>query len=184
MIVDRRSLNADEIRQLLIALDKELQRRAKAATIFIVGGAAMALAYNADRATDDVDATFQPRDVVLDAAESVAEEAKTWGWSDIDKYWLSDGVVQLMPPEPDDHPRSEKIGPSLAVSVASPEFVLAMKAMVARQAQGDVDDAVVLCRLLGVTNETQLEAIVARYFPGRKFGAQELFFERIIDSLD
>lgn len=50
----------------------------------------MALAYNVDRATDDVDATFQPRDVVLDAAETVAAEAKTWGWSDIDKYWLSD----------------------------------------------------------------------------------------------
>lgn len=179
----RRSLNADEIRQLLIALDKELQRQGKAATIFIVGGAAMALAYNADRATDDVDATFQPRDVVLDAAASVAEEARTWGWSDIDRSWLSDGVVQLMPPEPDDHPRSEKIGSSLTVSVASPEFVLAMKAMVTRQAQGDVDDAVVLCRLLGVTNETQLEAVVARYFPGRNFGSQELFFERIIDSL-
>lgn len=86
-------------------------------------------------------------------------------------------------PEPDDHPRSEKIGSSLTVSVASPEFVLAMKAIVTRQAQGDVDDAVVLCHLLGVTNETQLEAVVARYFPGRNFGSQELFFERIIDSL-
>ncbi|MDM3927849.1 MULTISPECIES: DUF6036 family nucleotidyltransferase [Mycobacterium avium complex (MAC)] len=73
-------MNADEIRQLLTALDKELQRKGKAATIFIVGGAAMALAYNADRATDDVDATFQPRDVVLDAAETVAAEAKTWGY--------------------------------------------------------------------------------------------------------
>lgn len=77
----------------LTALDNELQRQGTAATIFIVGGASMALAYNADRATDDVDATFQPRDVVLDAAESVAEEAWSWGWSCIDKSWLSDGVV-------------------------------------------------------------------------------------------
>ena len=39
------------MRELLAELDKELQRLGKAATIFIVGGAAMALAYNAERAS-------------------------------------------------------------------------------------------------------------------------------------
>lgn len=181
--MSRKRLNASDIRRLLIALDMELQRQGKAATIFIVGGAAMALAYNADRATEDVDGTFEPRDVVLDAARTVAEEASTWGWSDIDSSWLSDGVVQMMPPLPDDHPYSEKIGPALTVSVGSPEFVLAMKAMVTRQSMGDVEDAVVLCHKLGISSQMELENVVARYFPGRKFGAQELFFERIVDSL-
>jgi len=179
----RSSLNTNEIRRLLVALDDELRSRGKAATLFIVGGAAMALAYNADRATDDVDGTFQPRDVVLEAAAAVAAKARSWGWSDIDSSWLSDGVVQMMPPEPDDHPRSEKIGPALTISIASPEFVLATKAMVTRQSQGDIDDAVVLCTILGVTSQEQLERIVARYFPGRRFGSQELFFKRIIDAL-
>jgi len=176
--VGGRELNADEIRQLLTALDAELQRDGKAATIFIVGGAAMALAYNASRATDDIDGTFEPRDVVLAAAARVAEQ-----WPGLDKNWLSDGVSQVMPPVPDDHPRSETIGPALTISIASPEYVLAMKAMVARQSQGDLDDAVTLCDLLGITAPDQLEAVVSRYFPGGKFGAQELFFERIIDSL-
>jgi len=183
VIVSRKQLSASDIRQLLTALDKELQRQGKAATIFIVGGAAMALAYNADRATEDVDGTFEPRDVVLDAAKTVAAEANSWGWSDIDTSWLSDGVAQMMPPLPDDHPYSEKIGPALTISIGSPEFVLAMKAMVTRKSMGDLDDAVVLCRMLNITTQMQLEDVVARYFPGRKFGAQELFFERIIDSL-
>ena len=84
---------------------------------------------------------------------------------------------------PDDHPRSETIGPALIVSIASPEYVLSMKAMVSRKSQGDLDDAVALCGLVGITNQDQLEAVVSRYFGSRSFGAQELFFERIIDSL-
>lgn len=36
----RRMLNADDIGRLLTALDEELHRQGKAATIFIVGGAA------------------------------------------------------------------------------------------------------------------------------------------------
>lgn len=171
-------LTGSEIRELLTELDAELWSRGKAATIFIVGGAAMALAYNADRATADIDGTFQPRDAVLSAAAAVASRRPG-----LDASWLSDGVSQMMPPTPDGHPRSERIGPALTISIASPEYVLAMKAMVTRHGQGDVDDAVTLCKLLHVASQDQLETVVSRYFPGRRFGAQELFFERIIDSL-
>ena len=45
----RKEFTAAEMRELLGELDKELQRLGKAATIFVVGGAAMALAYNAER---------------------------------------------------------------------------------------------------------------------------------------
>ncbi|WP_244332431.1 hypothetical protein [Gordonia polyisoprenivorans] len=65
----------------------------------------------------------------------------------------------------------------------SPEYVLAMKAMVTRKSQGDIDDAVALCHLLSISTQEALEAVVSRYFPGRRFGAQELIFERIIESL-
>lgn len=88
-----------------------------------------------------------------------------------------------MPPEPDDHPRSEQIGPALAVEIASPEYVLAMKAMTTRKSEGDLADAVYLCRMLGISDETGLENNVRRYFPGGQFGSQELFFERIIEAL-
>lgn len=168
---------AKEMRDLLGDLDSELQRMGKAAVIFVVGGAAMALAYNAARATADIDATFEPRDVVLDAAAVVARRRN------LDRHWLSEGVRDYMPPEPDDHPRSERIGPALVIEIASPEYVLAMKAMTTRQSDGDLTDAVFLCRLLGVSDGAALEGIVRRYFPDGQFGSQELFFERIIEAL-
>lgn len=172
-----RQFTAADIRSLLGQLDEELQRRGSGAVIFVVGGAAMALAYHADRVTDDIDGTFAPRDVVLEAAAVVAEQ------NGLQKHWLSDGVVQLLPPLPDDHPHTERVGPALTLEVASPEYVLAMKSMTSRQSDGDREDAVTLCRLLGISSQDQLEAVVGRYFPGGRYGAQELFFERIVDSI-
>lgn len=55
--------------------------------------------------------------------------------------------------------------------------------MTTRKSDGDLADAVHLCRMLGVSDEETLEGIVKRYFPGGRFGSQELFFERIIDAL-
>jgi hypothetical protein len=175
--VAKKEFTADDMRELLRDLDAELQRIGSAATIFVVGGSAMALAYNADRATADIDGTFEPRDVVLDAAAIVARRRN------LDRNWLSDGVRDFMPPEPDDHPRGERIGPALVIEIASPEYVLAMKSMTTRKSDGDLADPVHLCRLLGVADQTALENIVRRYFPSGQFGSQELFVERIIDSL-
>ncbi len=165
----------EDIRYLLGKLDTELQSRGLGGTIFIVGGAAMALAYNASRATADIDAILQPRDVLLDAAAEVARQ------ENLGPRWLSDGVLQVMPPRQDDHPQSWKVGPALSVNIASADYVLAMKAMTSRQSDGDLRDAAQLCRLLGIAGESEIEAVVHRYFGSNtKFGAQELFFERII----
>lgn len=42
--------------------------------IYVIGGAAMTLAYDARRATRDIDAVFQPLGVVLEEARAVAVE--------------------------------------------------------------------------------------------------------------
>ncbi|MFZ2527641.1 MAG: DUF6036 family nucleotidyltransferase [Rhodococcus sp. (in: high G+C Gram-positive bacteria)] len=168
-------LDAARIRELLAELDMQLAAQGIEAKVFIVGGAAMALAYNARRTTADIDGVFVPRDVVLDAA---AQIAVTHGLS---KHWLSDGVVQVMPLHDDDHPRSEKIGRALTIEIASPRYLLAMKAMSSRQSDGDLSDAALLCNELGITKESDIEVVVARYFGRGAIGAQELFFERIIE---
>jgi len=41
------------------------------ADVYVFGGAAMALAYDARRATRDIDAIFQPQGVVLDEARAM-----------------------------------------------------------------------------------------------------------------
>ena len=55
-----------ELERAFSALGDRLVRRGVVADLFIVGGAAMALAYDADRVTRDVDATFLPHGIVLE----------------------------------------------------------------------------------------------------------------------
>jgi hypothetical protein len=49
-----------ELERAFTALGERLARRSVVADLFVVGGAAMALAYDADRVTWDVDAMFVP----------------------------------------------------------------------------------------------------------------------------
>ena len=50
-----------------------MSARGARAELFLVGGAALAVAYDATRATRDLDAVFVPSDVVRQAATAVAE---------------------------------------------------------------------------------------------------------------
>jgi hypothetical protein len=84
-------LDRDGIRRVLAALDDELGRAGIRAEIFVIGGAAMALAYDARRATVDVDATFLPAAEVREAARRVADE---FG---LEPDWLNDGAKAFMP---------------------------------------------------------------------------------------
>jgi hypothetical protein len=52
--------------------------------MFVVGGAAMALAYDAARVTRDVDAVFMPHGLVLEEARQVAEDLGLPYW------WLNE----------------------------------------------------------------------------------------------
>ena len=53
----------------LSPLGERLVRRGVVADVFVVGGAAMALAYDAARVTRDVDAVFKPHGIVPEEAE-------------------------------------------------------------------------------------------------------------------
>ena len=66
-------LGREDIRSLLDDLSAELAARGARAELFLVGGAALAVAYDATRATRDLDAVFIPTDVVRQAAATVAE---------------------------------------------------------------------------------------------------------------
>jgi predicted nucleotidyltransferase len=55
-------------------LGDRLARRGVIADLYIFGGAAMALAYDARRSTRDIDAVFEPHGIVLDEARAVASE--------------------------------------------------------------------------------------------------------------
>jgi hypothetical protein len=66
-------LSRDHIRMLVLELGAELEAEGTRADLFLVGGAAVALAYNLRRLTADVGAVFEPKLVVYAAAARVAE---------------------------------------------------------------------------------------------------------------
>jgi hypothetical protein len=65
-------LGRADLERAFTALGERLARRGVVADVFIVGGAAMALAYDASRVTRDVDARFLPHGIVLEEARRVA----------------------------------------------------------------------------------------------------------------
>lgn len=67
-------LDRAELERAFTALGERLARRGVVADVFVVGGAAMALAYDARRVTRDVDSLFVPHGVVLEEARNLAEE--------------------------------------------------------------------------------------------------------------
>ena len=73
-----------ELERAFTVLGERLVRRGVVADIFIVGGAAMALAYDAARVTRDVDAMFKPHGIVHDEAIRVATDLG------LPRWWLNE----------------------------------------------------------------------------------------------
>jgi len=79
-----------DIRALLEDLGKRLDDRGIEARLFLVGGAAMALAYGRDRVTRDLDAVFVPKAEIYEEAKRMAKDR---GLPD---DWLNDAVKGLL----------------------------------------------------------------------------------------
>ena len=125
-------LGRAELERAFNALGERLARRGIVADLFVVGGAAMALAYDASRVTRDVDALFVPHGVVLDESRAVAQELGLPGW------WLNEQASVYVSGRDDPGKRRVFDHPNLRIMVASPEHIFAMKALAARVR--DIDD--------------------------------------------
>jgi predicted nucleotidyltransferase len=138
-------------------LGDRLLRRGVVADIYVIGGAAMALAYDARRATRDIDAVFQPHGVVLEEARAVAEELGLPPW------WLNEQASAYVAPGGD--PAAPRVfdHPGLRVSAASPEHLLAMKVLAARRR--DIEDISYLVKHLGLSSTAEVLEVCAAVFP-------------------
>jgi hypothetical protein len=121
----------------LQALGDELTGRGVRGQIFIVGGAAMALAYSTRRVTKDIDAVFEPKSAIYTAAAKVAEDLG------LPEDWLNDAVKGFMPGN-DEHPRPVPDIRGVEVTTASPRYLLAMKLMAMRFGEDDEDIEILL----------------------------------------
>jgi hypothetical protein len=129
------------------------------ADVFIVG-AAMALAYDATRVTQDVDSLFVPHGVVLEEARNVARELGLPPW------WLNDQASVYISGKEDPGKRRVFDHPGLRVTAASPRHIFAMKALAARTR--DIDDLRLLADIIDVDSAETALQICAEFFPGEE----------------
>lgn len=165
----KKNLTRDELIQLLTELGAELDSRGVRGELFIVGGAAMALAFNARRLTCDVDAVFEPRSVIADAARTVASRH-----GDLDSDWLNDAMKGFLPGSD----AAQKVifdVPGLRATVPSPEYLLAMKVQASR-VDRDEDDVIFLANLLNLRTSAAVFDVVERFYPRSQLLPKTQFF--------
>jgi len=157
----------------LQALGDELTRQGVRGQVFIVGGAAMALAYSRRRVTKDIDAVFEPKALIYRAAAKVAEEM---GLPD---DWLNDAVKGFLPgPDPNAVPLPEIEG--IEVTTASAPYLLALKLMAMRIGEDD-EDIQMLLRQAGIDRTDDALELLERIFSGREPPLKtRLFLEELL----
>lgn len=89
-------MDREEIVAALTELGRTLARRGVTGELYVVGGAAMALAYDERHSTRDVDRVFEPKLVVYEAAREVARRL------DLPVGWLNDAVKGFLAGEDPD----------------------------------------------------------------------------------
>jgi hypothetical protein len=161
-------LTREWILALFAELDEELGRAGVRGDVFMVGGAAMAVAYDARPSTRDVDAIWHPSAEVRAAAARIAARH-----DDLPPDWLDDAVKGFLPT-----PGPATVvydGTALSVSVPVPEYLLATKLLASRVGR-DEDDILLRYRRCGLRTVDAGLDLVERYYPGGPVPAKVRFF--------
>lgn len=169
-------LGRARIVEVLTELGRRLDRQGVHAEIYVVGGGAMALAYNRERVTRDIDAIFEPKATVYAEARRMADELG------LPPDWLNDGVKGFLPASSDPRARTVLTAPGVSVGVASAEYLFAMKAAAAR-IEEDTEDLRLLAVELGITSADQALALLERFYERARLTVKsQLVLEALFDE--
>lgn len=169
---DHELLSPDRIRALFAELGDELAASGDTGELFLVGGAALALAYEARDATRDVDALFEPKQELYAAAKRVARR------HGLRADWLNDAMKGFLHGHDGDR-RLVFEHPALRAYAASPRYLLAMKLRSAR-IERDADDIALLLDLSGITSAADALDLVETAYGASEIGVKtQLLVEAI-----
>jgi len=169
-------LGRARIVELLSELGRRLDRHGVHAEIYVVGGGAMALAYNRERVTRGIDAIFEPKATAYAEARRMADELG------LPPDWLNDGVKGFLPASSDPRARTALTAPGVSVGVASAEYLFAMKAAAAR-IEEDTEDLRLLAVELGITSADQALALLEHFYERARLTAKsQLVLEALFDA--
>ncbi len=162
-------LDRSAILDLFAELDRRLVRRRVRGRVYVVGGAAIALAYDTSRATRDIDALVDAgHGPLMEEVRAVARERRLPG------TWLNEQAsAYIAGGDTDAVPAYE--GRGLSVAVGSARHLLAMKARAARAR--DVDDIRLLADQLGIGDAAGVVAVAEDVFGEPLSGDRRLVVE-------
>jgi len=146
-----------------LLLDR-LERQGIEGRIYVIGGAALALAYyelGERRLTADVDAWLTPNRVILTEAEEVAA---TLG---LPANWLNEKATMFVPVHglPAGIPVRRRAG--MVIEVGPPRLLLAMKLRAGRIAR-DADDIAILLRRCGIRTIDEAHRVLDEEYDGEE----------------
>lgn len=154
-----------EIERLLGLLDRRLRHRGVSASVYVVGGAAIAVTIYDARRTVDIDAVASDR-AVLEEARLLAEVEH------ILPTWLNENARPWIPPRPPQASSAPK-GPGLVVDWAPADHLMAMKLVAVRPQ--DAPDLLVLAQQLGLGQDATAYAdLLERVYDGEDLLQQML----------
>lgn len=163
-------LGREELVGLLTEIGEVLADRGVKGHLFVVGGAAMALAYDTRRSTRDLDGVFVPKDVVAEVAEAVGAR------HGLEPGWLNDAVQGFVPDDDPDATTLIDTG-GIAVTVTSPRYLFATKVMASR-VERDADDLLALFDLSGYRDADEALADAERRYGRQPLPAKAGFLLR------
>ena len=169
MPTDEPVLSRELLLRAFARLDELLKTQSLTADVFVFGGAAIVLGFDARPLTRDVDAVWKPHTAVLNAARDVADEFGMPRW------WLNEQASVYLPAGAQSDGVPAFAGSALRVTTAKPELLLAMKVRAART--GDREDIRLLASHLGLQSAVEILALAESAFGAAVPDRQRLVVE-------
>jgi hypothetical protein len=179
-------LSKEDILRGLQKIDTLAKQAGVIVDLAVYGGAALALIFDARRATRDVDAVVNGSpDFLRHVAAQVAHEE---GWP-LD--WLNDGVKGFL----SSHEKLQSFGSfdaspagGLRLYTPTPEYLFAMKCMAMRpegiDGSHDISDIETLATHIGIVSSAQALELVEAFYPAARVPAKVRFgVEEIMERL-
>lgn len=164
-------MDRPQILELLEALAARLEARSIRGEIYVVGGAAIALAYDQRRSTHGIDAVFEPKMVIYEEAGTLARERS------LAEGWLNDAVKGFLR-GPDDDATVVLDRPGLSVATASPRMLIALKVAAHRTGEDD-DDVKLLASVLGLRTAAEVLVVASEVLGDHLDVAARFFVEEL-----
>jgi hypothetical protein len=158
------NLGREAILDAFQKISDELGRKETTGELCLFGGTVMVLAFAARPSTKDVDAIFQPVQMIRQIARVIGEE------KGLPENWLNDAAKGFISARHETIVGNLPQFPHLRLTMPTAEYLLAMKCMASRIGSveteaDDVKDIVFLVRHLQLKNADEVMELVSAYYP-------------------